>query len=248
MFSIVGLGLWDENDMSLKGLEEIKRSDAVYAEFYTNIWRNSIDSLEKITGKKITILKRLDVESSKLLDEAKTRNICLLVSGDPLVATTHVDLVLESKKQGIETRVIHASSIISAVAECGLQIYKFGKTVTIPFPEKTGGVLPQSVYNSIKSNLASGLHTLLLLDIDTENSKNMAVNEGLQILNKMDNENLLKNKKMVVMSKTGSDDQKIAYDIYAELMKIDFELPAVIIVSGKLHFKEEELLKLHQFK
>jgi len=243
MLSLVGLGLWDEKDISIRGLEEVKKSDVVYAEFYTNVWHNSINNLEEMTGKKITILKRSDVESTKILGEAKTKNVCLLVSGDPLVATTHIDLILESRKQGIKTRIVHSSSIVSAVGETGLQLYKFGKTVTIPFPDKTGDVLPQSVYDSIKNNLSNGLHTLLLLDVDIENGKNLSVNDGLRILLKMDKEKLLDNKKLIVMSKTGSDEQKIFYDDIHELPKKQHELPAVIILPGKLHFQEEEFLE-----
>jgi diphthine synthase len=33
--TFIGLGLYDEKDISLKGLEEIKKCDKVYAEFYT---------------------------------------------------------------------------------------------------------------------------------------------------------------------------------------------------------------------
>ena len=35
MLYLVGLGLYDEKDISLKGLEALKRADVVYAEFYT---------------------------------------------------------------------------------------------------------------------------------------------------------------------------------------------------------------------
>ena len=33
--TFIGLGLYDEKDISLKGLEEIKNCDKVFAEFYT---------------------------------------------------------------------------------------------------------------------------------------------------------------------------------------------------------------------
>jgi diphthine synthase len=36
MLTFIGLGLFDENDISLKGFEAIKESDLVYAEFYTS--------------------------------------------------------------------------------------------------------------------------------------------------------------------------------------------------------------------
>ena len=54
-----------------------------------------------------------------------------------MIATTHVDLCINAKKKGIKTRVIHAASVVSAVRGIsGLQNYKFGKAVTIPFIEQ----------------------------------------------------------------------------------------------------------------
>ncbi len=245
MLALVGLGLWDEKDISLKGFEEIKKADLVYIELYTNIWHGSIENLEKTTGKKIIVLGRRDVEESfnEILEKSKKENVCLLVAGDPLAATTHADLVLQARKAGIEIRIVHASSIFTAIAECGLQLYKFGKTATIPLPGKTGGVMPQSVYDTIKGNLSLGLHTLLLLDIDVENNNNLSVKEALQILGKLDKDKILNDKKIIVMSKLGSDKQETAYGKTVELVKTSFELPAVIIIPGKLHFTEGEFIE-----
>jgi diphthine synthase len=41
----VGLGLYDESDVSLKGLQEIKQCDEVFAEFYTTKLRKEIKLL-----------------------------------------------------------------------------------------------------------------------------------------------------------------------------------------------------------
>ncbi len=51
MLTFIGLGLFDEYDISLKGLEAIREADLVYAEFYTSClmgtnlekWRNSME-------------------------------------------------------------------------------------------------------------------------------------------------------------------------------------------------------------
>ncbi len=245
MLALVGLGLWDENDISLKGLEAVKKAGIVYVELYTNIWHGSVENLEKLACKKIIVLGRKDVEDgfAKIVDEAKNKRVCLLVPGDPLAATTHADLVAQAKKAGIETRIIHASSIFTAVAESGLQLYKFGKTATIPLPEKTGGVSPESVYDAIKGNLSLGLHTLLLLDIDIENSRNLSVKEALSILEHIDRDKIFKDKKIVVMSRLGSGNQKIVCSEITKPVGTDYELPAIIIVPGRLHFAEEEILK-----
>ena len=49
-----------------------------------------------------------------------------------MIATTHLDLRLRAIDMGIETRIVHAPSISSAVAGLsGLQNYKFGKSITV---------------------------------------------------------------------------------------------------------------------
>jgi len=145
MLVLIGLGLFDEKDLSLRGIEEAKKANKVYIELYTTAWFGDLEKLEEIIGKKIKVLKRKDLEenSGKILEEAKTQDIAIFVGGDPLVATTHSALILEARKRGIKTEVIHNSSIFSAIAETGLHIYKFGSCVTIPFLEKTRGKLPE---------------------------------------------------------------------------------------------------------
>src|SRR4030042_1362720 len=92
----IGLGLYDENDITLKGLQEIQNCDAVYAEFYTSKLSGTTQKkIEKTIGKKIQILPREEVEKASLiLDRAEKEHVCLLVGGDPMMATTHIDLRL----------------------------------------------------------------------------------------------------------------------------------------------------------
>ena len=96
MLSLVGLGLFDENDLTLRGIEEAKAADKVYIELYTSYWHGKMKNLEKIIGKKIGVLQRKDLEdeSEKILNEAKKKKIAIFVQGDPLVATTHSALIL----------------------------------------------------------------------------------------------------------------------------------------------------------
>ena len=166
MLTIIGLGLWNEKDLTLRAIDAAKQAGKVYIELYTSKWQG-MDRLKDIVGKTVVELKREDLEQNvaKLVEEAKEEDVVLFVPGDPLVATTHLMLIDAARKDGVETKVIHNSSIISAVAETGLHIYKFGATATVPFPEKTKGKLPESVYDVLKMNKRAGLHTLLLLDI-----------------------------------------------------------------------------------
>jgi len=127
MLNLVGIGLWDEKCLTLEGLKTCKKSDKIYLETYTSKWYGNIQNLEKMIGKKIIQLKRSDLEenSQKILEESKTQQISILILGDPLVATTHITLLLEAKRNGIKTRVIHNASIYSSLGETGLHLYKF---------------------------------------------------------------------------------------------------------------------------
>ncbi len=244
MLYLIGLGLWDENDLSLRALAALKKCDEIYAEFYTNKWLGNMEKLEEITGKKVKVLKRIDVESEMLTGCAKEKNIALLVPGDPLVATTHIQLMIDAKQKNVKTEVVHSSSIYTAVAETGLQLYKFGRTTTLAFIEKS--FKPSSPYEVILENRKAGLHTLVLLDVK-EGSRYMTIQDGVEVL--LETGDLLdKDTKIIACCQLGGSDQKIKYGTMATLAK-DKGLdgtPAVVIVPGRLHFKEEEALKLYE--
>lgn len=239
MLYLIGTGIHDEKDISLKGIEACKKCARVFAEFYTCPVSVDIPSLEKTLGKKITVLDRKAVEESEVvIESAKKEDTAFLVGGDALSATTHTQLLLDTKKAGIQVRVIHASSIFTAIAETGLMLYKFGKTVSLPFPQE--GYFPTTPYTNIKENLDACLHTLLLLDIG------MTANRAIEILfeleEKVKGKLFSKNTKFVVVAHLGGD-SLIKYDTIEKLKKMDFgALPHSIVVPGKLHFHEEEFL------
>ena len=105
----------------------------------------------------------VELEADKIYRDARDSNVGFLVVGDPLCATTHVDLILRAKKEGVIVEVIHNTSVMGAVASCGLQLYQYGYTVSIPFFEENWR--PFSFYDRIKYNQDGGMHTLCLLDI-----------------------------------------------------------------------------------
>ncbi|GAH94533.1 unnamed protein product, partial [marine sediment metagenome] len=163
MLVFIGLGLHGEG-ISLQGLREAQRADVLYAELYTSLVPSfNLKKLEREIGKLIQVVGREAVEQhpDEILETAKIRKVVFLVPGDPMVATTHVDLRLRAAKAGIETKVVHAASIASAAAGlAGLQSYKFGRTATVPFPDNPS----QVPYEMLVENSKRGLHTLLLLD------------------------------------------------------------------------------------
>ena len=248
MLTFVGLGLYDEKDITLKGLEAIKEAGVVYAEFYTSpLGGKTVEKMEEVYGKRISVLERGDIEENVeegILKLAKNKKVVLLSGGDAMIATTHVDLRLRAIDMGIETRIIHAPSISSAVAGlCGLQSYKFGKSATVSPPYK--GVISEVPYDTIIANKERGLHTLLYLDIP------MRINEALRLLEAVEEKRkaeVLKKSIIVGIARAGSDRPVVKADYLNALKSYEFgELPHVIVVPGELHFLEKEaLIKIAQ--
>jgi len=246
----VGLGLYDERDISLRGLEEIRKADTVFAELYTSLMPGlSIQKLEELVGKSVSIVSRrvLEEESGQpILKEAKTRKTALLVPGDPLIATTHLDLRIRAEREGIKTRIIHGTSIISAVIGLsGLQNYKYGRSVTIPFPEK--GFSSETPYKVIKENKKTGLHTLCFLDIKAEEKKYMTIKEGLEILLAIEKRNrtrvVTSDTLAIGITRAGSRNPTVKADYVKNLTKYNFGAPPhTLVFPGKLHFMEAEAL------
>ena len=246
----VGLGLHDENDLSLRGLKTIKKADAIFAELYTSLMPSfSISKLEKLSKKKISIVSRHDLEEEagqKILEASKKGKTVLLVPGDPLIATTHVDLRIRAEKQGIRTRIIHGASIISAVIGLsGLQNYKYGRSVTIPFTNEISTV--ETPYRVVMENKRLGLHTLCFLDIKAEEKRYMTIRQGLETLLAMEK---TKRKRVVTpdtlavgVARAGSNNPTVKADYVAELINYDFGPPPhSLVFPSKLHFVEAEAL------
>ena len=245
--TLIGLGLFNENDLSLRAIEEAKNSDKVYIELYTGKWYGSLTNLKELVGKDVIELKRKDLEENahKIVEEAKNQKIIIFIQGDPLIQTTHSSLLLEAKKLGIKTKVMHNASILSAIGETGLHVQKFGQYVTIPFPEKTKGKQPESIFEIIKENRKRSLHTLCLLDVISEENKYMTVDQGLEIL--LSGMVITKKDEIVVFARAGSNKPLIIYDAINNLVKKEIsDIPVVIIIPGKLHFTEKEYLSSYR--
>jgi diphthine synthase len=246
----IGLGLYDEKDISLRGLEEIREADAVFAEFYTSLMLGlSIRKLEEMTGKAIKVVPRRvleEEEGQQLFEAAKRGKVAFLVSGDPLIATTHVDLRISAEKRGIRTRIIHGVSAVSAVRGIsGLQNYKYGKAVTIPFSEK--GFLSETPYNVISENKERGLHTMCYLDIKAEEQRYLTIKEALQTLlelEKQKKEQVVTPRTLVIgVARAGSPEPIVKAGYLEAVMNHDFGAPPhTLIFPGKLHFMEAEAL------
>ncbi|KAI0132933.1 tetrapyrrole methylase [Xylariales sp. AK1849] len=176
MLYLVGLGLSDETDITVKGLEVVKKASRVYLEAYTSILLVDQAVLESYYKRSIILADREMVESNsdEILRDAATVDVAFCVVGDPFGATTHTDLVLRARELGISVRTIPNASIMSGIGATGLQLYNFGQTVSMVF--FTDSWRPSSFYDRIKENRDIGLHTLVLLDIKVKEQslENMA--------------------------------------------------------------------------
>jgi diphthine synthase len=235
--------------MSLAGLREAREADVVYAELYTSAVPGlDLRDLEQKISKPIKLVDRESVEQrpDEILNAARRGKVAFLVPGDPMVATTHVDLRLRAAKVGIQTRVIHAASIASTAAGlAGLQSYKFGRSATVPFPDNPS----EAPYRALVENLERGLHTLLLLDLRAEEGRLMTANEAIEIMlgleSKLQKNVFTPDTLLIVVARAGSDDALVRADRAERLREFNFGSPPhVLIVPGKLHFVEAEALKV----
>lgn len=247
MLYMIGIGLNDAKDITVKGLKAVKKCDVVYLESYTSLLQCSRKDLEKLYGKKIIPADRDLVEKkaeSTILKDAKTKNVAFLVIGDVFGATTHTDLKLRAIDAGIKVKVIHNASILTAVGMTGLELYKFGKVTSIPFDNKD----IETPYEVLEGNKKLGLHTLFILDLNPKDKKFMTIKQAIEHLFKIEKKN---NKKLFIgetpcvgCARLGSDNPIIKFGYARELIKQDFgKPPYCLIVPGDLHFMEEESLE-----
>jgi diphthine synthase len=244
----VGLGLNDEKGISLSGLEETKTADHIFMELYTSLMpRFSLERFEALSGKQVNVIARRELEEEKgerILNDAEKGKTVFLVPGDPFIATTHMTLRIEAEKRGLKTRIIHGASIISAIIGLtGLHNYKFGKTVTIPFPEN----FSETPYNVIAQNRNLGLHTLCLLDLKVDEKRFLCISKGLALLLEIEQkrkEGIVTPSTVAVgVARAGSNDPTLKADFIKDMLKHDFgDPPQSLIFPGDLHFMEAEAL------
>ncbi len=244
----VGLGLNDEKGITLKGLDEAKTATHVFMESYTSLMPDfNLQHLEALCGKKIQVLTRRDLEEEggkDILQAARAGKAVFLVPGDPFIATTHVTLRIDAQRQGISTHIVHGISIMSAIVSLsGLHNYKFGKTVTVPFPEN----FSPTPYNVIAQNKQSGLHTLCLLDLHAAENQYLSINQALKMLFEVEAKTgkgaVTPDSVALGVARAGSDNPTLKADFVGDLQTFDFGPPPYsLIFLGDLHFMEVDAL------
>jgi diphthine synthase len=240
MLYLIGLGL-NERGISKEALEIIPRCKKVYLDSYTVDFPYTEQALVDEIGKKVTPADREKVENMSIIDEAKKMDVALLVYGSPLTATTHITLIQEALASGVKYRIINNASIFDAVAETGLQLYKFGKVTSMPYWKKS--YEPESFIEVVKENQSIKAHSLILIDI------NMDIEKAIMQLEKAAKNHDVKLGKLVICQCLGTKRQKILYRSMEEIREFSgVQKPYCIIIPGELHFLEKDFLKIFEGK
>ncbi|MFB6251028.1 MAG: diphthine synthase [Halobellus sp.] len=243
MLTFIGLGLYDERSITVEGREALASANRAAAEFYTShLVGATIDELASYHDLDIDVRDRAGVEQEPddLLGAAEDEHVAFLTAGDTMISTTHVDLRLRAIERGIETRVIHGVTAQTAASGLtGLQNYRFGKAVTLPFPYAHGaGGVPQSVVDSIEANRERGLHTLVYLDIKAEREEYMTADVAAEMLADGWTDAL-----GVAVARAGSPEPTVAADRLSVLADREFGEPLhLLVIPGDLHHVESDAL------
>ena len=189
---LIGMGPGSVGSMTTEAISAAKSADFRRYEAYTALWPDEeLSDLEQLVGP-IERVMRPEIENpEEILGLAKNHVVAVLIVGDPLQATTHVDLQLQASEHGIECEIIHGISITNLVTGAiGLSNYKFGRQTTLTYPYS--GWIATSPLEVIAVNRGMGLHTLALLDLDptgagTGEQRPMQPKDTVESLNAMAN-------------------------------------------------------------
>jgi len=234
----VGLGLWPPRDLTIGGLAAARSADEAYIETYTSPLGLKVEELERLVERKLKPLSREDLEDrAVLIERAAKFRTALLCPGDPLVATTHLALVLEASKRGIDVEVFNAPSIVTAAfTRLGLHIYKLGAVTTI-----TLGGLSERVAEQIQGATSRSLHSLLLLEADVASGRFVNPRGALSLL--IEAGLVSEKSEVVVLCRLGWPSERIFFGEVADVASCDFGLPPhSVIILGPLHFTERDAL------
>lgn len=258
----------------MKGLEAIKDCNRVFLEGNTAVTESSIEAMQILYDRTITLTEREAVEArpDDILACTKEGNAAFLVIGDPLNATAHINLLLRALEKQIPVSVVHNASIMNAIGCCGLQLYSFGETVTIPLWGED--LQPEGFYDKISSNLENGWHTLCLLDAKTSrhtldnmhktineirklNSKSrpgfMTASQGatqiLEVIKRRAGQGkptpMTPENLVIGLARVGTKTQLLKACTLEELTSVDLgKSPHCLVVVGETHPMEDEYINM----
>lgn len=243
MLFLVGLGL-SKKDIPSGAIEVCKNCDLYIDRFTSVISQESIDYIMQITGKEIKEISRKDMEenSIEIIKKSATKDIAILVGGDPLIATTHKILYIAAKKHKIKTQVIHANSIMTtAIGESGLDFYRFGATCTIP--KWSEHYSPISFYEKMATNFTNKQHTMMLLDYDSKHRETLGISEAVKELQKAEEhykKGIISSKtKIILLHNLLMDDSKVMLTTLEGASKIKDGVNVIILPAEPADIEKE---------
>jgi diphthine methyl ester synthase len=267
---VIGLGLGNERDVTVQGLEAIRGSSKVILENYTSVLGVDVGAMEAYYGKPITIADRTFCEADDDVAEsickpALEADVAFLVVGDPFCATTHSDLQLRAEEMGVEVRVVHNAGVMGAVGCCGLSLYTYGQCVSLCFFTET--YRPDSFYEKLNYNRRGGMHTLCLLDIKVKEPDFGAMAKGREVylpprymtcaeaaaqlieVEEKHGRGVYSAQSICVgMARLGQPDQKIVACTLAQMAEMDMGAPLhCLALCGEMHELEAKALERYGY-
>ncbi len=247
MLHLIGTGL-SPKGITIEAIDLCKNSDFVYVDTYTSfISAEKIKFIKEQIGKGISGLYRQDMEekASKIVNQAINNDVCVLVGGDPLMATTHKTIFLEAKKKGVKISISHSGSILNAViGGSGLDFYRFGQITTLP--NWSEHYKPMSFYNIISNNIKNNLHTILLFDYDWKSGNSVSVKEAITVLKKAESEfgkGIIRDDTFVIIMNNLAQEKESKYYItIEEAEEIDTKGLTTMVIPAALSEIEKELI------
>ncbi len=249
MLYLVGLGLSPDH-LSEEARRILSSVETVYLDTYTNVLREEdILAYERAVGRTFLRAQRKDLEDGmkKLIDEARRKDVAIAVSGDPFTATTHVSIYVEALRNDIPVQYVLGISIhTAAISLSGLQHYRFGSIVTVPYLWKES----PSFYERIHRNMRNNLHTLLLFDLHPEPLDMKTALNALLYWEKRRRLRVIELGDLVVgMARIGREDCFRFVGTVEELLDVEWgDPPFSLVVPAELHpFEEETLYTIRRY-
>ena len=247
---LIGIGPGDLDHITERAKRVAKGCSKRYLEGYTAILPPIEEKrLEAVVGPWERLMRDRVESPENMLDEARVSSVALLVVGDPMQATTHIDLEERCAEEGIGFHVIPGLTATAlAVSLSGLQSYRFGRQVTIPFSD--GEYLPTSPFEMICKNKEAGMHTLALLDLDPtgmglEQPRPMTPREAVDHLVRMNERSeefnqLVEDWQGLLLSDLGTEEERVVSGRMRDISQIEGGHIHALIIAAEFSGMEAE--------
>ncbi|MGP6220840.1 diphthine synthase [Caldiplasma sukawensis] len=234
-FYIMGCGLRGVESLTLREKKILEDVENIFVDTYTSIFpENFIEEMSSIYGKKVKYLEREMAEKMNFVKD----NSAFISSGDPFFSTTHMSILVELKKRGMNIQILENSSIITAVpGRTGLSPYRVGATVSIP--EWSENFHPSSFIKKIRKYVDCGIHVCVLIDLN--NNVNIDFHKVKEIIEEAsirESDKTFYDRKIFLLERVGWEDERVQYN-FIDNMK-NPQSPYFFVIPSEIDFNEAE--------